>query len=328
MSDLLTVPAAHRDNISAIADFAEIECLRRNDWSVSINDIVHMIQREADANDIQFHTGIEQYVSDSFGDMELRFRHCGHDGSGYPFELSEDGTLLRMRSLGMPSYAPPVQLYLYLLLITRMDMRTDRVQGGKDATRIFEELSKEVGVRFLGGPNGSVRGLVFGTGRRAGMLSDEADLSKTAFARRVNSLCQQLCEGLDFNPHPNTRLRARDGKLDVVVWRGFTDRRSGQLIAFGQCKTGKHWRDDLTKLQPEDFCQKWMRKPPAVKPVRLYFISDRVLLSEWYERCVDGGILFDRCRIVEYAGDLPPGLLRRIDMWVRAACKIHELKLP
>ena len=46
------------------------------------------------------------------------------------------------------------------------------------------------------------------------------------------------------------------------------------------------------KLQPEVFCAKWMRQRPAVLPVRLYFVADRVIDS-WYDTCVEGGILLD-----------------------------------
>ena len=61
-------------------------------------------------------------------------------------------------------------------------------------------------------------------------------------------------------PENETKVTAKDGKLDIVVWRRFADGRPGQLIGFGQCKTGTSWPDDLTKLQPEGFCAKWMLK--------------------------------------------------------------------
>jgi hypothetical protein len=70
-----------------------------------------------------------------------------------------------------------------------------------------------------------------------------------------------------------------------------------------------------------------MTKAPAVLPVRLYFVADRVL-DRWYDCCVDGGILFDRCRIVEHANDISASLTARITKWVRAAAASEGLSLP
>ena len=143
----------------------------------------------------------------------------------------------------------------------------------------------------------------------------------------MNDLCKAIREGEDFHPKSPGKITARDGKLDIVVWRGFTDQRHGQLIGFGQCKTGTHWKNDLSKLQPDSFCRKWMRVQPAATPVRLYFVCDRVI-DRSYEMCSDGGILFDRCRIMEYATDIPKKLLKRIEKWVKAVGRAEGLKIP
>ena len=45
MSDLKTVPKPHVANKSHIADFAEIECLRKEDGNVSSLDIAHTSER-------------------------------------------------------------------------------------------------------------------------------------------------------------------------------------------------------------------------------------------------------------------------------------------
>ena len=43
--------------------------------------------------------------------------------------------------------------------------------------------------------------------------------------------------------------------------------------------------------------------------------------------CVDGGIVFDRCRIVNHAANLPSDLLQKIEAWVNAAAKSEGLLL-
>jgi len=39
---------------------------------------------------------------------------------------------------------------------------------------------------------------------------------------------------------------------------------------------------------------------PPVPPVRLFFISESLLRNQWYEFTAEAGILFDRCRIMDY----------------------------
>ena len=59
---------------------------------------------------------------------------------------------------------------------------------------------------------------------------------------------------------------AGDGKLDIVVWRVFSDGRAGGLVGFGQCKTGIHWKTHLTKLVPRNFCRDYFREPLILDP--------------------------------------------------------------
>jgi hypothetical protein len=220
-------------------------------------------------------------------------------------------------------------LYLFLLLATRTDMRRDRLQDRVDGTALFEQVCAWVAERFWGGPSPNVKSVVFGTGRlcSAGAPSNREAVDQGRFQSMIGELCQRLGEGVGFLAKGDWHVTARDGKLDVVVWRSFADRRPGQLIGFGQCKTGTYWHEGLTTLQPGDFCAKWMIRRPAVLPVRLYFVADRVK-ARWADRCTDAGVLFDRCRIMEYASDLPPHLATSVRTWVRASISSHGLRLP
>jgi hypothetical protein len=322
MSDLNSVPKPHVANKSIIADFAEIECLRRSDGSVSSMDIVRILLRESGSlND----DTVRQIVEDAFGELGNRAQNCGA-GNRYPYELRANDALLVKRDPEVIEEEPDL-LYWYLLLSTRMNMKASRNHGGVDATALFEHLCREVAIRFMGGPGPLVEAIVFGTGRHTEDLSDHEEIDKGVFESAVRSLCKSLGEGIGFSANVESRVFARDGKLDIVVWRRFSDRRAGQLIGFGQCKTGKYWKNDLTKLQPEGFCAKWMQKRPAVPPVRLYFVADRVI-DGWYDQCVDGGIFFDRCRIVDQATGLPGDLVRKINKWVTAAAASEGLMLP
>lgn len=322
MSDLTRPPKPYPDNVAALADFAEIECLRRDDRNVSVLDIVRIIQRQHDErnDDVLF-----QAVNEAFEELHDRVRHCGVADGRYPFVVSNRGSLLEFRGNAADTVLDP-SVYIYLLLATRMNMKSERRQGGEDATSLFEQLCCQVAVRFWGGPGRQVGAMVFGTGRLTDERDDTELIDGTSFERRVNELCDGLREGHRFRADEKVKVTARDGKLDIVVWRRFADGRPGQLIGFGQCKTGTNWADDLLKLQPEGFCAKWMLQRPAVLPVRMYFVADRVK-SHWYDRCVDGGIVFDRCRIMEYITGLPASLIRRIAKWAKAAASVKGLTL-
>jgi len=196
-----------------------------------------------------------------------------------------------------------------MLFATRMNMRDHKVQDGIDGTALFEEICCEVAKNYWGD---RADGMVFGTARRNG--SNEVG----AFPDAVNDLCSRLREGVGYFPHSGLQPAAQDGNLDVVVWKHFADGKNGKLIGFGQCKTGTHWKVGLFEMMPNGFCRKWVRTMPVVESVRLYFMTSRIRHADWYDCSVDAGILFDRCRILDYAPRMAP-LKERWLAWTSAA---------
>ena len=140
----------------------------------------------------------------------------------------------------------------------------------------------------------------------------------------MQQLCERVGEGVSYKAKTLNRIYARDDRVDVVVSRGFSDSRVGRLMAFGQCKTGTHWQGELPRLKPHAFCIKWMEVMPPVTPLLLFFLSDRVA-GDLYNEVADGGILFDRCRALDYAIRLPTKLLKSCASWTRMALKKHGL---
>lgn len=321
MSGITTIPRAHPANLAEIGDFVELECLRRADFNVSALDVTRIMERETDR---MSQDAIMQYVRDAINGIEERMRHVGTMGAKYPFHLDSTGDLVQFRS---DVSTVDKHVYIFLLLCTRLDMTSDRIHAQYDGSVLFEHLCCEVAKRLWGGATDNrVKAIVFGTGRLVDGKHDDDEIDTSSFSSAVNYLCKELNEGIQFDPKSPGKVTARDGKLDVVVWRGFSDRRDGQLIAFGQCKTGDHWEADLSKLQPEAFFSKWFRQHPAVLPLRLYFISDRAV-DRWYDRSKDAGVLLDRCRIMEYCHELPEKLKNNIQSWVDAAATKHGLQL-
>lgn len=298
------------------ADYLEFECLRQTDGNASGGDLIAALKRIDDDLPDRRATSDERYESiadAAFAELKSRSEHCGVGYYPYPFKVSEDSQLLEFRKR-----PKRYEFYLFMLLATRMDMQADRVQAGINGTELFERVCCEVAKNYWGENSD---GLVFGTARRA--PGSEVGNFHTA----VNDLCTRMSEGVRFHSHSGNIPAAQDGNLDVVVWKSFSDNRHGKIIGFGQCKTGTHWAKNVFDLVPEKFCQKWVLTQPVVTPVRLYFIASRVRNADWFDTSVDAGILFDRCRILDYAPKMP-ALQADWEAWTASALAANELTIP
>jgi hypothetical protein len=242
----------------------------------------------------------EASADDAFAELRDRGEACRH---GYPFRLS--GELLQ--AARTVERAP----YTFLLLLSVFG--TSAGPPDIDGASLFEEVCAAAGASYLGGRRAGARSMVFGAPRRA---------SPAGFRAAVDHLCESIGEG--GGCRQRIRLRhQRDAKLDVVAWRSFPDRRAGQVIAFGQCATGRSWTDKLHELQPRAFGALWLRDPLAVDPLRLFFVPFRVSRERWEEASFHGGLLFDRCRIVAHSDELDPDVRDRCHAWSRHVVRTH-----
>lgn len=290
-----------------LADFAELTCWERG--IASKREIVAYLGR-IDDNDHNIGCDDDDDVNSELLDgvmieIERRIAACG---DGYPFKLEREGTVLRHHSADI---SHPFTLYCYLLLSTRLNMLTDKVHDGIDGTLLLEEIAAHALKNYLGGSRS--RSYVFGTAV-SGNFSD-----------KIAALCNELCEGGGFRSLDDASVEANDDKLDAVAWIPFSDSQAGQIIIFGQCKTGTNWRDLVTQLQPDSFIKKWMREPIVVKPVRAFCLSEAPDRSRWKGLCLNAGMVFDRCRLVDFCGDLAPDLIDRISRWTLAAKETIKL---
>ena len=65
---------------------------------------------------------------------------------------------------------------------------------------------------------------------------------------------------------------------------------------------------------------------PVSESVRLFFLSDRIANDEIMRRSNNlGGIVFDRCRIMEYAGEVDRKLKREIAAWILTCLEESEV---
>ena len=318
MPDLLAVPSPYADDrVVDLADWVEINTFFKDDRSVSREDLATSLVRAHGVN--RGHGLNRQHALDLAGDVfnELadRIQACsGHDeadtATAYPFYLNDVETTLQVK----PEYRPNGNfglVYRFLLFVSRGDMASKaRVLEGVDPTRVFERLCADVLFNYWGG--GKLCGsLVFGTAKKKAKHN-------SSFESNINHLCAEVGEGAGRKPTARSP-GAGDAKLDVVVWRKFGDDRAGGLVGFAQCKTGIHWKEHLSKLQPRNFCAQFMLEPFVVDPVRLYLVPYRIEETQWPDHSRHAGILFDRCRITQYSGGVNRETLRECKSWAVAA---------
>lgn len=240
-------------------------------------------------------------VDETLREIEYRQDSCN---GGYPFELDDTGTILKLR-LNIVQSDPSI-IYFYLLAATRLNMKRDRRQANIDGTMAMEEVSAHALRTYLGDRSISQ---VFGTSTGG------------SFKDRVNRLCKALKEPTSYSniDGDDIPVHAQDDKLDVVAWIPFANSSPGQLIVFAQSKTGTTWRDKANELSPEVFQNKWLKKHFLVKPIRAFCVSESIIHYNWNSTCVNTGLLFDRCRLVECCIILDEEIRTKIDKWLSAA---------
>jgi hypothetical protein len=304
---LLEAPSA-TDSPEALADWLEMRALCAGDGNSSIEDLVRVIRRststEGLADGADHDPGSEKsqaVAQDAFAEVEDRRKACGGEAGFYPFDVG--GSYIQLRE-GYKGSA-----YVFQLILTHSGpMLGVRKKREARAEVIFEDICTEAAQSYFGGKDSGGRALAMGFPRK----------THTTFPGAVTVMCAEMGEGggcCEIRPG----ARPADAKLDIVAWRDFSDRRAGKLMGFGQCAAGKDWKEKLSELDEEAFRKKWLREQPAVNPVRLFFVPRRIGRPEWRETAIEGGVLFDRCRIAHHAGGLPEGLAARVAWWTEKA---------
>jgi hypothetical protein len=184
-------------------------------------------------------------------------------------------------------------------------MTHDRVHAKIDGALLLEEVAAHALRCYLGFER--ARSFIFGTS------------TGNQFSQKIDELCRQVGEGVKFKNTGGGSVNANDDKLDIVSWVPFSDKQRSQLVIFSQCKTGSTWGNLVSQLMPETFIMNWMLDGFAVPPVRGFCISEAADRSQWYHKASYAGLLFDRCRIVDFSTNLEPRLLERLKTWNAAA---------
>jgi len=182
---------------------------------------------------------------------------------------------------------------------------SNRIINGIDGALVFESLCGEVGKNFFG-ENTELD--VFGTSKAAG----------SSFSARLKNMINRLGEGRDSNEYPGSR--PQDDKVDLVLWKGSSDKNTSKFIGFGQCKTGTSWITKLSELDPDIFCKKWFQTTPIVTPIKMFFCAQYFPRDQWIFYARTAGLIFDRFRIIEFLPEeINPLVLEEIENWYSGA---------
>jgi hypothetical protein len=179
MFKLPNAPSARADT-HELADFAELLAWVRG--STSAREIVAYLGRLEENDDNEGCDDAddenEAELDEVMNEIERRRDACQ---SGYPFTLELEGTVLRYTN---PADDHRADVYRYLLLSTRLNMKTSRVHADIDGTTLLEELAARVIQCYLG--TDRAHSVVFGTAAAG------------TFQEKIERLCHDLGEGNGF----------------------------------------------------------------------------------------------------------------------------------
>lgn len=270
-----------------LADWLELTALTAADGDASAGDIERELTRLNCRN-------CESLLGNVLTEVDRREEASN---GFYPFKRGKSSIKVRKK---IDDYAT----YLFCLGLSALGWKL-RSGAPHNPWLLFEKVAAFAAEAYLGGEV-----LIFGTSSRSGRKA------KNLFKTKITSLAGSLREGEGFGP--GKTFAAKDSLLDLVAWKAFSDRRSSQIILFGQCAAGADWRrGKLTELDPDVFWDQWFLRTKVSTLIRTVFVPHRIFDDEeWKLRATAARLLFDRCRVTAHAhkkvnaGDLKDVLLK------------------
>lgn len=283
---------------SELADFIEIKAILSDNGSYSITEVKTSLGIACDESlndDDSLVDAEEAKIEAALSEIDER-RVSATDK--YPFQSSQ-------LSITVDNQCDDIikTVYTFLLLVTRVNMNTMKIQNGIDATKIFEQLSSAIIENYWGK---SAKAFVIGTG------ADTSD-----FETKINNAIKEVGEpGVKFRWPDGSLKKEKDAKVDVIAYIPFADNRKGRFVALGQCKTGTSWQSSISQLIPHSFNENYLSPPFTFTPVVLFLVSEAFYNNWETHQRNSNGLLLDRCRLMQYLpDDLNDQLLSDIKNW-------------
>ena len=285
---MLPLPSKSDDALE-LADWLELNALIGTAGQVSLDNLRDALRNGSLGSDLrssreQKSVRLEAIAASVRSEIADRKRRTE---SAYPFRL-EGSSLeraIRRNSLPLSTYA-----FCLMLSFVSWD---DRKIPRHFPDRVFEEISCLVARRYIEG-----KAIRFGWPRVPSVLPG-------GFGGAVDKLCRRIGEGAglkdEFTPGGE-----KDAGLDVVAWKPI-DERPGKLLLFGACATGENWVRKLTELQPQEFCNLYMKANVSPVPSKAFFTPWSIPKASWQVYSGRAGVLFDRCRVSRFVPKLTVG---------------------
>jgi hypothetical protein len=283
-------------DVARLADWLELTAIEADDGDSSAGDLERALNIQTTGN-------LGDILAQVFDEIHLRQRAAA---DAYPFEVK--GTVVSLRD-SFPANPVP---YLFCLVLSYYGWKK-KGNSRFDPWLLFEHLSCVAARDYVGGD-----AILFGTSSRKGVGA------KGVFRAQVDSLAAELNEGESYKQLKGVRIQ--DGKLDLVAWKPFPDRRGSQLMLFGQCAAGANWDGaKLSELQPrEGFWDNWLSDAPISPLIRSYFVPHRTPeVGYWKHNARLGGIFFDRCRVALHSAADSSSAAVAVFKDLRRSCKEH-----
>jgi len=256
-----------------LADWLELSALFQADGNASAGDLERKLRQLSCAN-------VESLIGSVFTEIDRRV--LATTPAAYPFSRADTSISIKGKISDYPAY-------IFCLAVSFYGWKPYR-GAAANPWLLFEEICGFSAKRYIGGES-----IVFGTSSRSGSKA------KNVFQLRVTALSKALGEGDGFRPQK--KFSTKDGKLDVVAWRPFPDKRASQIVIFGQCAAGASWIGaKLTELCPDSFWDQWMSTGKVSTLLRSVFVPHRVFDDkEWEFHARSARLLFDRCRVAAHS---------------------------
>ena len=303
----LEVPPASADIVEH-ADWLELTAIASPNSTSSRHDLMASIRRMGSIDALDgteegpFDESVESEDEELERIAEAAFeelaRRKEYLDAYYPFNID---TAL--------SAEPGARISPYVFLTALTFFGTAMENMPESGSSLFENVSAAALVEYLGGAK-MVQSYDFGFPRRDG---------PKGFRKAIEDLCRKLGEGVGCKVSKPLTRNVKDAKLDLVAWVPFSDMRRNQLSVFGQCAAGVNWESKLNELQPVEFCNIWLKEPPAMSPLLAFFVPRKIMADVWFRVCVgERRIIFDRLRIASLLGSLDVNLVKRCEAWTSA----------
>jgi len=245
--------------------------------------------------------------------VELTERAEAYSGLGYPFEIcGPSKQVLRFTN-------DKIWPYIFLLALSYTHPN-EKADGTNTGANIFEGIAWLGLGRFFGDPMSTFVGHSchhLGKPSLSGLPN--------YFYDKIDELAKEYKEGVGYKPALTGHHQSSgDGKMDIIVRRGFPDKRGAQFFFFAGCASGKNW--DSTKsyeCNPDEWLETHFKgKFRGIKGMgRGYFIPRQIGADSWNTISGRAGTILDRCRLSLVTCSATHGQLTAARKWTERYCR-------